>query len=803
MISGVHFVDEAEICATGFATGPSQFLAADDELQDLKGFFTRPTLISRSSLLTAPGSFYSLPITWTNLVSEVPLWAERLRGVRGIRGTLVFRMEHNANPFHQGLLVASFQYGANQFLRGTRPATCTHLPHVKLNLSENTAAELRVPYLNEFEYIGSSTSEVSHVYGTFALTQVLGTPTLAGSTTPVVKVFVHLEDVEVFGRMPLAGGTFIVPQSGVSKARVAGVSNAEQELKNNGQFSGVLATAADLPKAVSRAFPSLRPFMGSVTWFLNASAKAASAFGFSKPVASAPLKRVAKFPNYCDQNVDVVTPATVVGGFQTNSVAVSSALGGTDLDEMAFDTILTRYSQIFRGSLSTSDAHAACRYCSHVALTHMWFRASTATDAGNVSFPRGSASFASVFPSTLLYFGQHFRYWHGGLKYRVTFAKSKFHTGRVMFSFIPNYRQISNTQQYVDASSEGGPAPGVFNTDLQPSQYSLVFDLKDSNEFEFEVPYFAPVAHLGINDSMGFVALQVMDPLVNNGESSATINFIVEVAAMPGFYFAGLGSPGQPVWGDSADPSPAFQSGIGGTQVDASQHSVGEKFTSAKQLAMSPICRRFDQANNSQAAGFVPHWAEVPNWPLTGAAITSGTTREMPFSRSGAVAQCYAYGIGSTLLATEASGLLRDGAFRVHLDKSDNGNATTTTIPSMYTQPFATPNTAWAYSSRDGGSAIFMLPTLCSTPRFRIGDFNVALTTRDYSPNIDNTITTSQTVKARYRFLVRNNNGAVNRWYWGVCAGDDARAAGYIGPAPLVVANSATTSGNWYTASSF
>lgn len=750
--------------------------------------------------MSAPANLFSFAVSWTNLVNEVPVWADRLRGVRGIRATLVFRVEHNANPFHQGLLVSSFQYGANQFFRGDKPAMCTHLPHVRLNLSENTACVLKVPFLSDLEYIGSSTSEVNHVHGRYSLAQVLGTPSLAGSSTPVYKLYLSLEDIELFGTMPLAGTTFIVPQSGVAPSKVKGTSNSEAELKANGQFSGVLATAAELPKAVGRAFPSLRPFMGSVSWFLNASAKAASAFGFSKPVATSALERIVKFPNNGDTCVDLPAPATVVGAFLSNSVAVSPVVGGTDLDEMAFDTILTRYSQVFRGSLSTTDAHAAVRYCSHVALTHMWFRTATAADAGNVQLPRNSATETCFFPSTLLYFGQHFRFWTGGFKYRVTFSKSKFHTGRVMFSFVPNYRQISNVSTYFDVASEGGPVPGVFNSDLQPSQYSLVFDLKDGNEFEFEVPYIAPTSYLGINDSMGFVSMQVMDPLVTSGETSSTINFIVEVAALPGFHFAGITGAGQPAWTDNLNPSITFQSGVGAISKDASQYTVGEKFCSAKQLAMLPILRRFDQSNGSLVTGLVPSWVDNAAWgPGTGA-LAANTTREMPFSRSGMVAQCYAFATGSSLLWTEATGLGRGSSFRVVCNRGDNGAAPSTVFPGFYNQASTVPSSALSYSSRDGGSGVFLLPTLATTPRFRPGDFcSPTGGARDFGPSVGVALTTSQGAKTRYSFAVRNTDGASATWFWGVSAADDARAAAYIGPCPLILASGTYTTASWYT----
>lgn len=798
--------EEATVCATAFPGTGSQFLVPDDSVQDLKSFFMRPTLISRGNLNTAPATLYTLPISWANMVAEIPNWAERLRGVRGIRADLVFTVEHNCNPFHQGILVSAFQYGANQWSR-LKPYACTHLPHVRLDVSHNTQSVLRVPFLSEFEYFGSSSSEVGHVMGTFGLVQLLGTPSLAGSNTPVYKVYCHLENIQLFGRVPVAGTTFIVPQSGLA-TRLNGRSNAEEELASNGQFSGVLATAAKLPKAVGTAFPSLKAFMAPTTWFLNCAAKAASAFGFSKPVPSAPLVRQLRFPNFCENVCDVPAPASVVGAFQTNTVAVSDAVGGTDMDEMAFDNVLTRYSQVFRSAISTSDPHGTVEYVSKTCLTHFWWREPSAgSNRGNIAFPRGSTTSAAVYPTTLLNFAQHFRFWHGGLKFRVTFAKSKFHTGRVMFSFIPDFQQVSTANTYADVGFSGGPVPGLFNSDLQPSQYSMIFDLKDGSEFEFEVPYIAPVSHLGINDSTGFVSMLVMDPLVNNGESSPIIPFIVEVAAMPGFYFAGVGAPGQPTWADTLEPviqfesglsDVEFQSGVGASTIEASQVSVGEKFNSLKQIIMLHSPRRYAIANATTHSGTIPFWTCVPAWG-DGNLLVSGGTRNWALPRSGMIAQCYAYGIGSTLLYWHCAPNTNSGA-KVVLNQSDNNTTTVGTVPSMYTQALTSPTRAYAQIMQNQWQGMFMLPMLSTTPRFRMGDFNTGTNARDWNPDSVTPYTTSSTsVKAIYNWLNRNDNGSSVQGAWSVAAADDARCAAYIGPPPMILANAASANAVWWS----
>lgn len=749
---------------------------------------------------TSPSTLYSMTASWANLALELPFMVDRLRGVRGIRADLVYTVEHNCNPFHQGLLVPCFQYGANQWPR-RNPFACTNLPHVRLDVSHNTRAVLKVPYLSELEYFGNSESEVNHVMGTFSLVQVLPTPALAGSNTPVYKIYLHFENIELFGRMPIAGSTLVVPQSGVAK-RLTGKSNAEAELENNGQFSGVLAAAARLPTAVGNAFPSLRAFTGPTTWFLNCAAKAASAFGFSKPVPSAALVRQVRFPNYCENNVDVPAPASVVGGFQTNSVAVSEALGGTDLDEMAFDSILTRYSQICRNSISTSDAHGTVVYASKVCLTHFWFRLPPpGPNGGNKELPRNTTTAAAIYPSTLLNVAQHFRFWHGGLKFRVTFAKSKFHTGRVLFSFIPSYQRISTVNVASDVGFGGGLVPGTLNGDLQPSQYSLIYDLKDGSEFEFEVPYIAPVSHLGINDSMGFVSMQIMDPLVNNGESFPTIFYMVEVAAMPGFYFSGLGTPGQPVFADALDPIIQFQSGVGAKTMDASQYSVGEKFSSLKQLMMVQSPRRYSSPAGTFQVGLVPMWCCVPAWG-DGSPLAVNTTRSWALPRSGMIAQCYAYGIGSTLLYWYAQPGNNSHA-RIVLNQRDNNDAVFGTAPSIYTSTLDQP--ASPYSAMISGvspSGLFLLPALSASPRFRIGDFNTVLSplpnTRDWSPTTSGVTSASLSVKAAYNLLHRNDDGTARICYWSVAAADDARCAAYIGPCPWLISNALSTNSTWW-----
>jgi hypothetical protein len=106
-----------------------------------------------------------------------------------------------------------------------------------------------------------------------------------------------------------------------------------------------------------------------------------------------------------------------------------------------------------------------------------------------------------------------FRYWRGGIKFRFTFAKTKFHGGRVMVAFVPaTYDTATNA-----VLSNPVPAPETTGGLVQPFQQSAIFDLKDSNTFEFHVPYISARPWLSTFGTVGGVTMLVMDRLVTSG----------------------------------------------------------------------------------------------------------------------------------------------------------------------------------------------------------------------------------------------------------------------------------------------
>jgi hypothetical protein len=776
--AGVEFSDEAGICAEPAQVVSSGVFDADVDMQDVKSFLGRPTLISVGVLSTTATQLFTMTASWSTFSNLIPFFSDRLRGVQGLRATLVFTVEHSCNPFHQGMLVSCFQYGTSvAYDRHSRPYACTNLPHVRLNVADNTMSVLRVPFLAEVEYWGRGFNEVLLETGDFSLVQVLTTPLLGSSDAPAYKVYLHMEDIELIGRRPITDVATVTPQAGLTT----------KETKSVGVASGILEASSVFARAVGNHVPSLRAFSSTAGWFLSAASKAAAAFGFSKPTDLAPLNRHVRFSTFLEQNVDAVAPAATVGGFMSNQLSVHPRTGGTEVDEMAFDTILGRYSQLFRGTLNTTLSHAATVYASAVCPMHMWFRVQGATfPGGNISLPEFSASGNAYQPTNIMYFSQFFRFWTGSFRYRVTFAKSKFHTGRILFTFVPNSVPSANTTPHANA----GIAPQPFLSRLQPSQQSKVFDLKDGNEFEFDVDYIYPFPYASANNSIGTVSMQIMDPLINNGESSSTISYLVEVCAKPGFHFAGLRSPSAPVFANVGGPV-VLQSGTGVRKIDVSDLTVGEKFLSAKQLAMSATVRRFDVTNAAITITTIPQWCSNTTWPTAAAALDTAT-RDFPLNRCAMVAACYAYCAGSTLFTFHSS-LTSSSAAKIYLEDADFGSTLTARPASTYNTDSRV-NSISVLNSLGQPGGTFLLPTLSTALRFDPAGFTnlYAFGTTIVSPG-------TNAVPGQYRLIVRNNDGGNKSIYIGTAAADDARGVAYIGPPLCLVRTSVTGGTSWNT----
>lgn len=770
----------AEACSHAEALGkyyvPSRVLHQQQDLQDLKKYFARPRLISQGSLNTSSRGVQI--IENVNLLSllnvEFPHAKERLMGIYGLRFSLVYSLQVAATPFHQGLLYMSWQYGVVGstplvFLRGMRPETATNLPHVKLDLASETMAQFKAPFLHVHEFMPITST---HDYGLLTIGHLLPTPVVSGLVAPTFKLYLHLEDLEFIGASP-AETTTVTLQGGLSPI--------EKESKSQGHIiSKTLATMSNVAAVASR-IPMLSAYAGPTSWFLRASSLAANAFGYSKPQIEDPINRVIPTDMALEQNVDTASPSMVLAPFVSNRLRVDPTFAATDVDEMSLAYVLQQYTQVCYGSMTAANSHSAVLYGARVSPSCMWFRAPLIAPFGNMENPNVASSSSNSFqPSGLFYWASMFRLWRGGLTFRFTFSKTKHHGGRIMVCYNPG-----STYVYGGVVVGTTTGPEVNGTMMQPFGYTSVFDLRDNNVFEFEVPYIAETPYTSFTGATGGITMSVMDPLQAPSVVSNTVNFLVEVKCNSDFELAvpsGIQYPAHPrgtVKYQSGTLDDSFES-------DVCELTIGERVNSAKQLIMLPKWN-YGALNPNIGSTVLCYPWYTHNQPVTTVPPADTDAHIEMFSYGGNIATCYAYVRGAT-------------EFHVYPNRMEG---------TMLEAYCLSPDLGWYFGPSDkqpqykGGSGQsrvvanngkplhFKAPAYQNTIRVPSHVYNdkqwqcmFGAATRNANP-----VPTADGINYHYAFPAMRAFNNVGLTYYKIAraAADDAMLGHYMGPTPMLV----------------
>lgn len=639
------FVQEActSLTVLGAHHKPSYMARGQSDFQDLKEYFRRPRLISAGVVATATRTrFADFDIVPSLLFTVVfPDGITRLRGVYGARFKLVFSLQIAATPFHQGVLAMGWQYDLSTaaFDRGSVSNTITNLPHVRLDVSTDTMAVLEIPFLSTSEFAPISQDALANAsYGTLSVNTILPIPSVVGLTPPTFKLYVHLEDLELIGARAAAFSA-VTPQAGKSLRPV------EKELDAT-KPSGMVAKVSETVRFIGRGIPSISSITGVASWFLDGVSGSLASFGYAKPTDLALVTRVNRLLGAFEHNADMTPSCQVLGSLATNHLATSTAFGNTDVDEMALEYVFGQFNQICVGQLQTIDAHAVPIYATSISPSHFWFRAPLGLPYGNTGAPPFSTATSNGFyPSTVFYLSQMFRYWRGGFIFRFTFAKTKHHAGRVMVSYSPSL-VISDVISTTTLPVVGPEIDGSGR--LQPFGYSAIFDLKDDNVFEFTVPYTAARPYCTWESNIGGLTMSVMDPLLAPSVVASAVSFMVEVRPSPGFELAvPMGGRYTPVRTTAA----RFQSGkmLDVIDLDSSQHTVGEKFNSVKQLIMLPnrTATAAVSPNGVSLSTFLPPWYYVGR-PSETVPYPDGFAYQQAFNFGGNLSKMYVWARGGT-----------------------------------------------------------------------------------------------------------------------------------------------------------
>jgi hypothetical protein len=429
-------------------------MAEDGPTHDVLAVLQRPVVVHTGEFNTA---FASLTLKFPDIIfSNSENVINKLNYFAYFRANVRIRLIFNATPFMSGrywMFFAPFDSVSNRKAHVTPTLilqNCTGYPGVEIDLASNAPVEIEIPYcapLSHYNLINafSNMGELYLVPLNSIQTGTAPVGTGAGASFSILAWFTNIDLA-----MPTSAKT-AVPT--ILRAQIGG---SDEECTSSITVSQVADQVATTASRVSDV-PVLGSIAKPVSWVSKAVAGVASTFGWNKPDSLAPNSSFYNLPAKGYTNASGIDSSVKLGAMPDNSLPTSSGLFSTDVDEMDISHISKK----------------SCIYASNVDWTLVQ---SPGTKLHTVPVAPGicGGNARTFYPTTLAYLASLFKYWRGGLKFRMTVAKTAFHTGRLRITY---HAAISDITTAVTPQNA----------------YNWILDLSTSSELEFTIPYVANV----------------------------------------------------------------------------------------------------------------------------------------------------------------------------------------------------------------------------------------------------------------------------------------------------------------------
>ena len=601
----------------------------------IKDFLMKPILLSTTNWSTQAAASVLINQSLPQDAFSQPLYAEKIKGFLGFRGTAVIRLQVNGNKFQAGRLLMVFIPQGN--VAGSYPGmrlrslmSATQLPRVELDLSTETEVVLEIPYISPTPFYNLATGDGP--LGRVAVMVYSPLATGSGSPDADISMWINFKNVEL-----VAPSVQMDSRRPKGARKQANVSEAELDAFGDRSISGGLTSLSRAAESFAQV-PTLSSFAKPAGWALSALAGAASAFGYAKPSTEEATTKVISVSNFNMQNDNGVDMFPTMAMDASNKMSILPGYAGTDLDEMCINHVAQIPAYVGRWNWAGSASAGSFAFAYPVRPS-----------IGTVYGTSGAWSTRDMTP--LAFLGRLFHYWRGSIVLTLKIVKTTFHSGRLLIMYNPSGASVS----------------------INDSAYLLreIVDIRDSSEFRFVIPYTSTHQYLSTGndatggDTIGNVSVYVLNELVNPDTVASSVDVLIEVGAGPDFEFA-FPSPIQmrPIilngWAPQMDATiPSNKSStrddqnqgvvaIGSASIPqedltAAEHCMGEKVNSLLQL-MKRYCPLQCQ----------PFTTPVYSWlwrAFTNGAFVDTDATGLPNYPIGdyvsILAPCYAYSRGS------------------------------------------------------------------------------------------------------------------------------------------------------------
>nr|CAJ2358125.1 Structural polyprotein CDS [Astacus astacus] len=426
------------------------------------------------------------------------------------RADVCMRIMVNGTPFQAGKLWCYFSPHSED-LSPSRLHLQQHLsgltgfPGAELDVSAGNVVELRIPYVSPTPFV-DLTESGGGSFGDLGIA-IINRMTVAPADLTVMAWF---ENVRL--QVPTAA-----PLSVAKDSRIAHLEKELSRLKSIPETQGPVSDISGGVATIANTLADV-PIVGTVAkplgWIASMVHNVSSALGFSKPQQMSKPDILCNIPAAGFTNLDVADNSISLSTSSRPGVGPSKGLFATDTDEMDIRYITSKSCILNRIIWKKEDATNAKLMSINVCPSTC--HAVKIQDSN------------MVFPTTLAFVSHMFTYWRGGLRYRISLAKTAFHTGRLRVVFIPRGDLES------DYSAEFGT-------------YSWVLDLRSGSELEFTIPYVSSKPYsmitprdisVGDSASIGTLHVYVMNQLVCPDTVDPTVAVNTWISAADDFELA-------------------------------------------------------------------------------------------------------------------------------------------------------------------------------------------------------------------------------------------------------------------------
>jgi hypothetical protein len=482
---------------------------------DPKVILGRPFMIFRGDYSPSlPVVVFRRQIDSTTVYNVFP-YLSNLKNIVGWRATMCFKAQTITNPFNVGMFKLGWQPepASGGLDRGANKCGAFMLPGPLWSTEDTDNAVIRVPYVHTFDYLPFTSRPWS--YGILTLNSLTNAVSAPTNNTMSVAIRAWLEDVEFIGANTTSPLT-LTYQSSLEK-------KLPPTEKESMVYSKALTKISAATAAVSGlGIPYISSVSGVASWLTAILSKAAAAFGYSKPIVNVPMVRNCRTTNNYLCNSDGPDVTASLGVLLANKITPLSDFCGTNLDEMAISYITSRPSMLGKFAYSTSTNTNSCVWGTEVCPIVFFFNAGIPHQLSTATFTDKSC----IYPTNLMYLANAFRYWRGTTKFTFMCCKTKFHTGRLLVSFIPS----------ISTSLSTGIYPDIANQPLTAN--SVLWDLSISNSIEYSVPFIWQEQYSETNQSIGTISVVAETPLNAPSTVSTAVEIIVTVSGDEDYEFS-------------------------------------------------------------------------------------------------------------------------------------------------------------------------------------------------------------------------------------------------------------------------